>query len=219
MEYKFLVLDLDSTMVHTKSSMESLHELEKNKASNLHLLKDRIHKFNLGGYENNEAKMWTLLRPYTKEFMQYSLKYFSAVIVWSAGKPAYVHEIIKFLFPEGDPPFLIYTYNDCVMKKGGKINKPLSKLFMDPRLIFANNTNTLVIDDRLDTFELNHHNGILIPPFEPNTLAEMHQTDTALLKLMGWLSLPEVMNCTDYRYLDKTKIFTTNVEQYLNGLR
>ena len=54
----------------------------------------------------------------------------------------------------------------------------------------------------------------LIPKFEPNDLHEINKDDATLLQLMGWLCTPEVLNCTDYRTLDKSKIFNISVEEY-----
>lgn len=90
----------------------------------------------------------------------------------------------------------------------------------------ANETNTLHIDDRDDTFSQNEHNGIKIPAYSPNLdgtpeeiIESILQPDDTLLKLMCWLSLLEVRNCTDVRKLDKSTIFTTSIADYMLKLR
>jgi len=69
----------------------------------------------------------------------------------------------------------------------------------------------------IDTFHYNKDNGILIPPYEPE-LYEIHHEDHAFLQLMGWLSLPEVLNCEDVRLLDKNNIFKISISEYFHLL-
>jgi hypothetical protein len=212
MNKKYIVLDLDSTLVSSDEDFKMFKQIVDNRKNNEYFLYDRVHDF-LYINEKSSVPMWTLLRPYTREFIYFCLSYFDGVILWSAGQKHYVHSIKNILFPTDiSQPFLVLTSDDTNFIKKSIINKPLTKVF--EQLKTATPQNTLVVDDRSDTFSLNHHNGILIPKFEPNDLHEINKDDATLLQLMGWLCTPEVLNCTDYRTLDKSKIFNISVEEY-----
>ena len=215
MKEKYIVLDLDSTLVTSDENHEVFNQILENRKNDEYLLHDRVHNFY---YAENSTSipMWTLLRPYIREFINFCLKYFTGVIIWSAGKSFYVHTIKSILFNNHlYQPIMVLTWDDTTFLKRGSthiINKPLAKIF--EHIPTANYTNTLVVDDRIDTFSLNQYNGILIPRFEPRDIEEMTKDDTSLLLLMGWLCTREVLNCEDFRTLDKTSIFNKNVEDY-----
>jgi len=215
---KNLVLDLDSTAIHT-NNINDLFENIKIFHRDVH---HRVAKFDIADDTNYgiNLELWTIYRPYLYEFLNFCSKYFNNVFIWSAGQHKYVHIIKDLIYDKIDKkPEIIYTYDDCILK-GNNINKPLSKLFNDDRITNVNFKNTIVIDDRYDTFSLNPHNGILIPAYEPKDINEIkNDKDVSLLQIMGWLSLPEVKNSTDVRNLDKTNIFNITVEEYIKKIK
>jgi len=77
--------------------------------------------------------------------------------------------------------------------------------------------NTFIVDDKIHNFEnVNSDNGILIPEYSPmSTVDELRSSDDHLLRLMSWLTRPEVIRCKDVRILDKSSIFDTS-ESKLN---
>jgi hypothetical protein len=74
---------------------------------------------------------------------------------------------------------------------------------------------TYHLDDRDDVCLKNPRNGIKIPEYDPAFTPEgIVKDDIALIQLMYWLMLPEVLATTDIRMLDKSKIFTTPLTKY-----
>lgn len=212
-----LVLDLDSTVVHTNSVDNRYREIVYNHKD----IHPRISQFRVDDVVNfgSNVELWTIFRPYTDVFLLFASKYFNNVILWSAGHKKYVDAINGLLYLNIDKkPNVVYTHENCVFK-GSTIHKPLSNLFKDPRLNGVNITNTLVVDDRMDTFSLNPYNGILIPPFEPKSIDDIKKDDVTLLQIIGWLSTKEVMQANDVRYLDKRDIFNISVEEYISRIK
>lgn len=207
---KNIVLDLDSTMVHTSSDLNDYNRIHNN--SN-----HRIKYFELNSRYQNDRKMWTVLRPYTVEFLYFCTKYFKKIIIFTAGHNDYAHKIRQILEQSLGDRFadVVYSCEYCLMPDRKTVHKPLSIFTQNPNLKDVTEFNTFALDDREDTFAYNPQNGILIPPYEPE-LHELDYDDHALLQLMGWLSLPEVVNTQDVRILDKSNIFDIPIEHYTN---
>lgn len=215
---KNIVLDLDSTMVHTSSDIDSFYTLDlSNESTN-----QRIKYFELTSriFRSDERRMWTILRPYTKEFLNFCTRYFNKIIIFTAAHEEYANKIKSILEEAlGDKiTDVVYTSVHCQFPNKKTVHKPLSIFNNNPLLYDVNEYNTLAIDDRNDTFAYNPYNGVLIPPYEPET-HEINYEDDCLLKLMGWLSLPEVRYSQDVRTLDKSTIFTTPIQYYVNRLQ
>ena len=158
-----------------------------------------------------------ILRPHLKSFILFCYMYFKIVAIWSAGKKKYVHEIVRLVFADTKEPNLIFS-RECSEDKG-RIEKPLQYMFNVPFISnYMNLKNTLVIDDRLDTFmDVNLKNGIVIPEFKPTfTLKGLMSENNALAQLMIWLCQSEVANSTDVRLLDKSNIFKLPLDQPIN---
>jgi hypothetical protein len=213
---KTLVMDLDLTLIHTFTDIRSITRLNVFNTKNKEL-RERIYVLSLHDVVDISGSgvfsmMWGTYRPEWNRFREFTRKYFSNVIIWSAGQPRYVDQITDILFPDPDyQPIVVYNYNQCVIEEDN-IYKPLDLLYNDPRLKgICDPTNTLVIDDRDDTFSHNPENGILIPPFKVNATREsiMNNNDIALLQLEEWLCREEVANCSDVRTLNKEHIFST----------
>ena len=214
---KTIVLDLDSTLLHTCDDMETWDALEIYTNPRNAKLKSRVYYFELIDVTENPGSgsktvLWGALRPHVYEFLRFCFDYFENVIVWSAGQKKYVHAICDFLFRDfGKQPLIIYSYENCEIGSN-YIHKPLAK--------FQNIENpipisTLVaLDDYEVTFSKNKDNGLLIPPYEPefdhNGLLE---DDRALLNLMYWLTNPEILN-SDIKKWDKKHCFDSPKIKY-----
>jgi len=207
---RHLVLDLDSTLIHSTIDSDEIPNLKPYSDPDNISLRSRIYKFNMTDEKsrrNPNSTVWGIFRPGVFEFLAFASKYFAKIHVWSAGKKKYVHSICEILFPN-KKPHIIFTYDDCIFK-GDNIYKPLKKLW--DLVPDAKPENTIVIDDRLDTFSLNIDNGILIPAYEPEIkISEIMKYDDTLEIIKDWLLNFEVIHIPDIRNIDKN-IFRHNI--------
>lgn len=216
-----LILDLDSTLVHSNTDIDQLKILQIATNPQNTDLRDRIYSFDLVDAvgtpgTGSVSRMWGVFRPYLFDFIDFAHQYFDKVIVWSAGQYKYVHAVTDVVF-NTQYPSVVKTYEDCIMSKHS-IFKPLSKLCSQDNI--CDLSKLIAIDDRADTFSQNKDNGILIPPYEPEFTREgIMKSDISLLQLMYWFLLPEVRSASDIRKLDKSSIFTTPIETYLSRLK
>ena len=211
-----LVLDLDSTVVHSSGDMDDYQRLNLYSDPRAAEMRSRVYSFDLIDVveppgTGSTTSMWGVYRPHVFEFLTFASTYFDEVIIWSAGQFKYVHAITDLIFDGIDSkPQTIKTYDDC-RKTSSHVYKPIAELNV-------NSSKILCLDDREDTYSLNKANGILIPIYEPKpTPSAIMADDIALVQLMCWLSQPEVYKCEDVRRLDKSKIFTTPLDQYQWG--
>lgn len=217
---KIIILDLDETLVHINSTnREGLSKLEIYKNPKYYDLRQRIVRIftyditdsnNVTG-KGEKSSLWGVIRPYLYEFLEYIFNNFSMVIVWSAGVKKYVDEIVRFIFRDFRMPDIVMSREDCVNKKG-TYEKPIMTIpekFPEFKNIITLN-NTIIVDDRLDNFNSNPNNGILIPPYDPETTIEglSSMKDDNLNKLMKWFETKEFKNSSDVRKLNKKNIFS-----------
>jgi len=207
---RHLVLDLDSTLIHSTIDSNEIPNLKPYSDPDNIILRSRIYKFNMTDEKSRRnpiSTVWGIFRPGVFEFLTFASKYFAKIHVWSAGKKKYVHSICEILFPD-KKPHIIFTYDDCIFK-GDNIYKPLSKLW--DLVPDAKPENTIVIDDRVDTFSLNIDNGILIPAYEPEIkISDIMKHDDSLEIIKDWLLNFEVIHIPDIRNIDKN-IFRHNI--------
>jgi len=214
---RHLCLDLDNTLIYASADYALISKLGLDKEENKYLLKrcrlihivDPMNDDPKGG--GNITTLLIIFRPHLFTFLKFAKSYFSKISIWSAGQDRYVRAIESLLFPQNinsdhkKIPHKIYTFDDCHFLSDGTTFKELSKKHF-------NLTDTIALDDRLDTFSKNHENGILIPEYRPPVTKEgIMANDDALLKLMDWLLLPEVINATDIRKINKDHIFSSPI--------
>ena len=211
---KCLALDLDLTLVHTFTDLESLRDLNVYNNYKNYDLRKRIYTIELHDVVDDPghgvySRMWGVYRPGWERFRDFSEKYFANIFVWSAGQPRYVDAIVNILFPNPNfQPSIVYTWDNC-QNDSGDIYKPLNIMFSDIKSdISVSHENVLALDDREDTFSHNPHNGILIPAYEPSpTEQSILRNDNMLLKLENWFHKEEVSLSKDVRTLNKENIF------------
>jgi len=225
---KNIVLDIDATLVHTHGDIEDFSMLNIYSHADSIKYRRKLYRMKLidvigASGAGTVTILAGIYRPYLREFLDFCFDYFDNVIIWSAGKKKYVEKMCEIMFPfKEQRPFLIYTYDDCIVGEEDYLKKPLKKIYDDPRTKGKlNEKNTFVLDDRDDTFSLNKKNGIMIPEFESDMSIEdiTEHEDTAFLQLMAWLSTKEVKECQDVRKLKKEKIFKKPVKDYQNQLK
>lgn len=205
---KHLVFDIDQCLVDISLNPQAVIDLKNDaRRSNNVSSRKQFVSFEIPLSRTEIYSMAGYKRPYLKEFMEYCQDNFE-VHVWSAGDPKYVHKCVDHIFKDLKRPNIILT-NEDIVKRGDEYHKPLSKIFAI--VPSANETNTILIDDRSDNFIAFPKNGVHIPrykvsPGENNTIVE----DENILLLTRWLKSPEFVNCKDVRTLDKSKIFSAN---------
>lgn len=226
---KAIVLDIDSTLLNTQTSLSELHKTGiLTDPGQIKIRKD-IYYLTLDqeyGMQNSSVyKMWGVKRPYLDDFLRFCFEYFRYVFVWSAGTPPYVNSVVQTLFlPLGLKPHGILNRNDCIILSDGTTYKPLQSLYNRENInpvnpsFEINATNTMALDDNSSTFIYNAGNGIHIPAYDvyPNVINinRMLKDDNALLKFMYWLSSDTVINANDVRNLKKDAIFSTSIDTY-----
>lgn len=206
-----LMLDLDSTLIHSSSDFYEYNKLIKNDKAKPYLyrfdLVDTSERLGSGDI----TKIWGVFRPHLRSFLEFALLYFKDIVIWSAGQFNYVYSIVDFIFDGFDYfPKIIKTYDDCEFHNRN-VFKKISKLDLDMSKVIA-------IDDRKDTFHYNPNNGIQIPPYEPSPTLDDIEDDYMLVKLMCWFCLPEVKNSDDIRRVNKKDIFTRSFTEYSKKL-
>ena len=218
---KYIVLDIDATLVHTHGDMEDFKMLKIYGSDEQLEMRRKLYNMRLIDVsdvpgEGEITDLAGIYRPYLKQFLEFCFDYFDGIVIWSAGKRKYVHKMCEYMFPLKKQPLLIFTYDDCEGDEDDYIVKPLEKLYKHPKLKGKlNEMNTFVLDDRQETYSFNKRNGILIPEFESDMSVEdiCNHPDNELLKLMTWLNTTEVNGSKDVRKLNKTNIFNKTPEE------
>ena len=218
---KYIVLDIDATLVHTHGDMDDFKMLKIYGSDEQLEMRRKLYNMRLIDVsdvpgEGEITDLAGIYRPYLKQFLEFCFDYFDGIVIWSAGKRKYVHKMCEYMFPLKKQPLTIFTYDDCEGDEDDYIVKPLEKLYKHPKLKGKlNETNTFVLDDREETYSYNKRNGILIPEFESDMSVEdiCNHPDGELLKLMTWLNTQEVKSSKDVRKLNKTNIFNKTPEE------
>lgn len=160
-----IVLDLDETLVHTIYGGELDTKLDKY----LFTIVDAITK----NGEGNVDIIKGYKRKHLDDFLKCVFRTFKYIIVFSAGRPKYVKEMVKEIFKDHGYPNAIFTYDDCE-EVNGFIVKRLEKI---AKLFNIELESIIAIDDRISTATLNPTNVIIIPEFNG-------YEDDCLLKLI-----------------------------------
>lgn len=213
-----IVLDLDATLVNSFDETDAIFHLIQDGDSEVNYLSHQSYHLECKQSHTRPFNLWGIFRPHLEEFILYCIENFKAVYIWSAGIDVYVDAVVEKIFQNiGYQPPVILTSDDTVFD-GDCVCKPLQKIFerSDGQ---ANETNTLMVDDRSDVFSKNPDNGILIPRFSfddrcvkedglEKTLEIIQrdiQTDNSLQELIKWFEINKYVE--DVRTLDKD-IFT-----------
>ena len=145
---KLLILDLDETLAHSDLDFS---------------LKDKIQKYDtilhFNSDEEKNIPIPLLIRPWTKEFLDYAVQEFDLVI-FTASDKQYANEIIDFI--EKDKKYFkmrLYR-NHCLFIEPGLYIKDL-RIFSD----YKNIEDIIILDNSLFSFANQLNNGILITSF------------------------------------------------------
>jgi len=218
-----IVLDIDETLIHSFEEMDTIFKLLQEGDDDLNWLSNMSYVIhvtdpNEDGTSGNYS-MWGLYRCYLEEFISYIIENFRNVYIFSAGSKKYINKIVENIFtPLKYKPPIILDYNHINHDKDtGNIQKPLSKI-LEQTKGEATIENTIIIDDREDTFELNIDNGILIPRFSTDdengdenvvtieNIKSILKSDKALQELIVFFEKNKHID--DVRKWDKSNIFS-----------
>lgn len=209
-----VVLDLDECLLHGMPAGYSdvLDEILSNPA---YLeVRSRTYQLELHDFDNPAGtgkieKSWGVFRPHLHFFMMFLFSHCAYVCFWTAGYKDYADTLVQKICRGLRMPFSVMNRDD-LPDFPHNYHKPLAKVMaLDPEGIRPENV--LLIDDRGKNFVSMPHNGIKIPPFEPdpNSIRNLQSDDICLLQIRQWMLSEEVLSCRDVRRLDKSTIFTT----------
>ena len=162
MKFHDLILDIDSTLIHTITDTADIAP------NNITLAHFRA----LPSY-------WTFLRPHLHEFLDYIFEHYR-VSVWTAADAGYAYKILEHIMPKRQI-YAFYTRistDECEDKTGKhKLLTYFDKIFDKP----------LIIDDRVDVAAIQPNNAYNIKAFDV-TRPDAY-LDTALVDLVRWLQV------------------------------
>lgn len=194
---KRLVLDLDETLVHSFAPKDNFLSFAEDLTDEQ---RKRVYALDFPGGET----LFGYIRPGAENLIKTAFDEFESVAIWSAGTEFYVHEVVKLLFKD-EPPLFVMTRNDC---NELKINRnELACRYKPLEIIYKkypghNEANTLIVDDRIDISKLNCLNSIQIPEFNLTSNNSMSLlNDTSLEVLSSWFQTSEFRNTSDVRTL------------------
>lgn len=204
---KYLVLDLDETLIHSFTSSEQKWIMTRDISS----LSRAVGYGNLskivfdytGTY--NEDVCYFAPRPGLRDFLDGISEIFTGVIVWSAGKELYVDRIVNKIFDELNYPVKVFDHSYLTFTDDGDFLKDLRKVY--EHVPGANEKNTIIIDDKKSNFNLNPLNGLCIKEFSPEREDVFDKLgDHYLINILSYFKSPEFLRCRDVRELDLDEI-------------
>ena len=152
MKQKTLVLDLDETLVSAKTPSEY----------------DLVKKENPTKYHDMDGYYKVTERPNLQEFLDYVFKNFN-VIIWTAASKDYAAFIIKEILlgnKDRKVDYVFFKYHCNLSKKYQNGSKNLKLLWENFKLNKLNSSNTIIIDDYDEVYNIQPKNCVIAPAFE-----------------------------------------------------
>lgn len=219
-----IVLDIDSTLINSFDQTDAIYDLVAQGDHEVNYLAHQSYHLDVTlPEETSPFHMWGIYRPHLTEFILYCIENFKNVYIWSAGCKLYVDSVVESIFSQMNyhPPIVLSNQDTYCDDENNVVNKPLSALYKKSKGQ-ANEMNTLIVDDREDTFSSNPDNGILIPRFSFDDMSVEHDgkratleqierdiaNDNSLQQLIKWFEEnQEELNKGDVRRVRKSDIF------------
>lgn len=140
---------------------------------------------------DNES-FWGIRRPDLDFFLSYK---FGQVGIWSAGSPAYVHEIVLLLFEKQTrQPWPVLCADNVEYDNNGLPIKELKQLYNLADVFTSQNT--IILDDNSNNFKLNKRNAIYIPEYYPSLFCDDVQV---LVNLVYWFQRSKFFEASEKR--------------------
>lgn len=204
-----IILDLDATLIKTIDHEEA-NELSMRGPEGIRTYMgiDNSYSFDMFD-EDGKHRIYGVIRPHCREFLDFCNTYFKNVIVYTAGTYEYGHGITSQIFSQTSDryhPDYILTRSECLYLDRRDcpirgLRKPLALVIPE-----YDETKSVLIDDRISNIRFNPRNGIIIPPYNPTTRSEA-LSDQCLRTLMNWFNQPKILQLEDIRDAEKMSIF------------
>lgn len=158
MSYKQnVILDLDETLLHSISS-EEMKELSDDQVESIY------------NFENhNMDDYYTVVeRPGLQKFLDYLFENYN-VSIWTAASKDYALFVVdKIILQKNDRKldWIMFSYHCDISKKEKKGSKDLEMLWDVYEMEGYSKSNTIIIDDHPNVYELQKDNCIYISPFD-----------------------------------------------------
>lgn len=152
------------------------------------------------------VKYHSFLRPEVLEFLKMLADNAASVSIWSAGQPAYIHDLVPKLSAWAGVTFtFVWAADQCdvapLVSDDGHILpgetffcKPLNKIIQEGKKhgLDMSEDNTILIDDNIyhKTMKNTHHGVYLIPAFEGNP--EDNELPIVFFRIMKFISQKKV---------------------------
>lgn len=204
-----IILDLDATLIRTLDPSE-FNELSQKGPDRIRSYMGTNNSYSMRMVdEDGTHNIYGVIRPHCIEFLNFCNTYFKRVIVYTAGTYEYGHAITSELFSRTTDryhPDYILTRSECLFIDPSRfplknVRKPLPLVIPD-----YDETKCVLVDDRISNIRFNPRNGIIIPPYNPNTRAEAI-SDRCLVTLINWFSQSKILHIEDIRDAEKMSIF------------
>lgn len=191
-----IVLDLDLTLLCTSDQEGTLEFIPKGQARSRRedfmplVPRSHLYAFHMcDGSAQVDSTMWGCFRPGYREFICWAREVFDYVVVWSAGRRSYVHELVAKIWNGLPLPDLVLTFNDLETGEGGIYKKPLEKVC---KLLGVDLSRVILIDDNPYVSVDNPNHALLVPEYDPMA------KDECLYELMDLLDGVDIGRAANY---------------------
>lgn len=181
MSASVIVLDLDLTLLCTDyEDGTTPYQPRRMPGDRTYPLVRASHMYSFHMFDpscQRDCTMYGCFRPGYRHFLQWARTRFDYVVVWSAGRRAYVHELVTKIWKGLPQPDLVMTFNDLGLS-GDVYTKPLAKV---AKLLGVTTERMLLVDDNPQVSVDNPDNAVLMPEYDPKV------EDDSLYQLMDLL--------------------------------
>lgn len=178
-----VILDLDETLLHSVSS-EEMKELSDKQI-------DSIYNFKT----HNMDDYYTVIeRPGLQEFLDYLFENYN-VSIWTAASKDYALFVVNQMILKRKNrklDWIMFSYHCDISKKEKRGSKDLEMLWDVYQMEGYSKSNTIIIDDHPDVYDLQKDNCIYIRPFDIDE--KTFTNDKILHKILKTMKKTKTLN-------------------------
>lgn len=181
-----IVLDLDQTIESCLVGDDIYREIKSN-PDYLHI-KNSVYRIYIDDSYNT-----IVCRPHLETFLDFCLRTFEFICVYSAGTKKYVDEVVDLIFQIR--PDIVLCWDDVVKGPNKSYHKSLDVVkdrIKSEYGVSLNVDDIIIIDDRLNNVRSYPNNAIIIKAFDPidlNTVINILNEDNHLIDVISHLKL------------------------------